>query len=246
MSEGRLNLLLLPYAGAGAGVFRDWPGRCPAWINPIPLTLPGRGVRHGEPLLHEWPALLDLLVREVTPHLESPFALFGHSLGALIAAELANAIRARFARTPVWLGVSGCVAPSRRRLELKWLNCPEEEFLSELRALRGTPPELLGNRELLDLVMPVLRADFHLAGSYRPSPRPPLPVPLLVLAGTLDRDVSADPENLSAWSRETTGPMRIKTIDAGHFFLDTHRDVVIRHVLQGLWDARRALERADA
>ncbi len=227
-------------------MFREWKGHLPSWVHPIPLNLPGRGMRHGEPLLYEWPPLLDLLAREISPYLGCPFAIFGHSLGALIGIELANIIRSRFAKTPVWFGASGCVAPSKRKLELKWLDCPEKEFLAELRSLSGTPPELLENRELLDLVMPVLRADFHLAGSYRFQPRPPLSIPVLVLGGTQDEEVSSPPEKLAAWSLVTTGPTRIQMISAGHFFLDSHRDLVMRFVLQGLSEAKRAMERAHA
>jgi surfactin synthase thioesterase subunit len=230
----RLDLFLVPYAGGAAAVFREWKSRLPAWINPVPLTLPARGARHGEPILHDWPPLVGLLSDEIGPRLTGRFAFFGHSLGALVALELAYAMRERFGKMPGWLGVSGCIAPSRRERKIKWLDCPEDEFLDELRSLQGTSPELLQNRELLELVMPVLRADFHLAGTYEHRDRPPLGMPMLVMGGTQDADVVSVPENLSSWCMETTGSCRVEMIEGGHFFVDSHREQVIQAIARDL------------
>lgn len=243
---GRINLLLLPYAGGSAGVFREWKSRLPAWVHPVPLTLPGRGARHGEALHYEWPALMDVLTWEVRPYVDRPVAIFGHSLGALVALEMAHALRIRLGKEPAWLGVAGCIAPSRRQAERKWLSCPEDEFLEELRSLNGTPPELLENRELLDLVMPALRADFHLAGIYEYRQRPPLATPMLIMGGTQDEEVMDVPDNLSAWGDETRGASRIKKIEAGHFFIESHRDEVIRSIIPDLDAVRADAERAHA
>ncbi len=243
----RINLILLPYAGGSAGIFREWKARLPAWIDPVPLTLPGRGIRHGEPLLYEWAPLMDILVREVAPYIDRPFALFGHSLGALTALELARAL-CRMDKHAVWLGVSGCIAPSQRQPESKWLHCPEEEFLAKIRSLNGTPVELLENRELLDLVLPILRADFHLAGTheYCPQRRLRLPIPMLILGGCQDEGVMRAPENLSAWRDETLSVSRVEMIDAGHFFIDTHRNEVIRSIITDLENLRAGVEWAHA
>ncbi len=240
----RINLLLLPYAGGAAGIFREWKSLLPGWIHPVPITLPGRGTRHGEPLLHEWPPLLDLLTRELLPHLDQPVAIFGHSLGALVAFELAHALHSRTGKRPLWLGVSGCIAPSQRQPEPKWLDCAEDEFVEELRSLNGTPPELLENRELLDLVMPILRADFHLAGTFENRIRPRLVTPMLIMGGSEDEEVMSVPENLSAWSDETTGPNRIEMLAAGHFFIESHRDQVIRSIVTDLESAHAGAEQA--
>ncbi len=245
MVPDQINLLLLPYAGGGAGIFRGWEARLPARIHPVPIVLPGRGTRHGEELLHTWPALIDVLSRDMQRYLERPVAIFGHSLGALIALELAHVMRRSFGQEPVWLGVSACIAPSRRHREFKWLHCPEDEFIQELRSLNGTPRELLDNRELLDLLLPILRADFHLAGVYEDQDRLPLTMPMLILGGAQDKESSACAENLAAWRDETTGPARIEMIDAGHFFVDTHREAVIQAVRAGLAEVRPIEERAD-
>jgi surfactin synthase thioesterase subunit len=242
-----LNLILLPHAGGSAASFQGWKPRLPGWINPIPVDLPGHGARHGQPALRDWPLLVELLLTELGPHLLRPFAVFGHSMGGLVGLELAHAARARLGRIPVWFGASGCKAPSRRDRETKWLDCPEQEVLDELHRLGGTPPEVFASRELLDLVLPVLRADFHLCGIYdRPPHRAPLASRLLVLGGMTD-DASHPPENLSDWAAEIAGPHRVEMIEGGHFFIDSRRDQVLRLVSDGLAEAiGRSLVASDA
>lgn len=244
MTASRVSLFCLPYAGAGAAVYRGWEDRLPNWVELIPLHLPGRGLRYHLPAMHDWAQLIDLLLRDVRPHIARPFGVFGHSMGALIGIELAHAIRARHQRTPVWFGASGSKAPSRRERDLKWLDCPEEALLDELRSLHGTPPELLENRELLEMLLPALRADFHLCGSYDPQRRAPLDCPLLALGGTDDDDVSPPQENLTAWSLETSGSCRVEMLNGDHFFIHTQQDAVIALVVDSLSEAIRSAELA--
>lgn len=229
----RLVLFTLPHAGAGVAVYRDWAGRLPDWIELVPLQPPGRGARHGEPLLHDWAELTVSLLRDVEPYAGRRFAVFGHSMGALAGFELAHAVAAWQGAMPVWLGVSGCMAPGRRELQVKWRDCPAGEVLDEVRRLNGTLPEALENAELQELVLPILRADFHLCGVYRPAVRPPLRCPILVLGGH-DDVVSAEPGNLAGWATETTGPFALAMFAGGHFFIDGQRDAVIGAVVQSL------------
>jgi surfactin synthase thioesterase subunit len=205
----------------------------PPRIDLVAFDLPGRGIRHGEPALNDWRRLIDVVVADAQPHVAEPFAIFGHSMGALVALELAHAIRARHGRSPIWLGISGCQAPVRRKLDLKWLTCDDEAVCEELRSLGGTPPELLENRDLLALLLPALRADFHLCGSYRPQQREPLRCPMLVLGGT--RDSISDPsDNLAAWSVETRGRCDVAMIEGDHFFIHEQADAVLERVVASL------------
>lgn len=235
--EDGVTLFCLPYAGGSAAIYRAWPGRVPSWLKLMPLHMPGRSVRHAIPPVHRWPELLDLLVEDMQPHLDRPFAIFGHSLGALVGFELAHAVRERYGWVPLWLGVSACKAPLRCEPKLNRLTCPEPEFLAEVRSLEGMPDELLDNREFMDLVLPFLRADFHLSGSYPDQLRQsrlPLACPIMALGGTADAEIADDPQNLSAWAAETTGRFLVREIPAGHFFIDTHRDAVIDFVVEDL------------
>lgn len=125
------------------------------------------------------------------------------------------------------------MAPARRTVELKWLNSPEAELLAELADLGATPPDLLDNREFLDLMLPVIRADFHLSGSYRRPAREPLSCPLLALSGTEDR-ISQPPEKIAAWSAETTGFATVELIPGGHFFVESARTAVVTKVVGAL------------
>ena len=230
-----VTVFCLPYAGGSAAIYRDWPARVPSWLKLVALHLPGRGIRHAVRPIHRWPPLLDLLIEDVRPHLGRPFAIFGHSMGALIGIELAHAIRERFGVSPVWVGASACKAPSRREQQLHWLTCGESEFIDEIRSLGGMPDELLGNREFMELVLPTLRADFHLCGSYEhDASRRPLDCPLLAIGGTEDREIAAHPPHLAAWSAESAGPFELKQIHAGHFFINTHRDEVIGLMVDSL------------
>lgn len=240
MSDADVNLFCLPYAGAGATVFREWRAKFPDWINPVPLHLPARGIRQQMAPMHRWEPLIDLLMADVAPHLDRPFAIFGHSMGALIAVELAHAIRARLQQTPILLCASACEAPSRRQWNDSWLSCSREDLLAELEGLNGTLGDLLANEEFMDLVLPVIRADFHLCGTYRRRDRAPLASQLLVLAGRRDKPHLCDPELLRSWSSEVSGVCRTGILDGDHFFINSHQQEVVDRLVAALSDARIA------
>ena len=241
----KFNLLLLPYAGAGSEVFRGWMAALPSWIKPIPVDLPGHGRRYSERALYDWTSLIDVLSSEIVSYLDQPFGIFGHSMGALVGLELAHIIRIRHRKTPSWFCASGCVAPSRRTPESKWLDCPDVEIIKELRRLGGTSPEVFESYELLELIIPILRADFHLCDSYLPPlQRLPLPSAFLVLGGR-DDELSHPISKLSDWSAETSAAFRIEMIDGGHFFIDTERDTIIRLVIDEITKAKQNTDLVD-
>lgn len=233
-----VSLLCLPYAGGSSAIFRSWSRLLPNWIQVHAIDLPGHGSRHGETSILDWDELTGWVTAEMTQKLRGPYAIFGHSMGALVGFEFAHAMCKQYDRSPVWLGAAGCRAPCRRKIERKWLSCPENEFIAELRRLGGTPPELLENRELLDLVLPVLRGDFHLSGIYEHRHRLPLSCPITVLAGAKDADVFEPRENLTDWRIETTGAFNIETLNAGHFFLGECRDNVLASIVRALSSLR--------
>jgi surfactin synthase thioesterase subunit len=239
MIAPHFTLFCMPYAGGGANVYRAWRRRLPPCIDLVALDLPGRGLRNAELPVHDWGQLINGVVADVQRHRHGPFGLFGHSMGALIAFEVAHAIRNREDQGPVWLGISACQAPSRRTPDLKWLASADQDVHEELHGLGGTPPELLANRDLLDLLTPVLRADFHLCGSYRRPERAPLCCPMLVLGGTRD-EISHPYENLSAWSVETTGRCEVTMIEGGHFFIHEQPDGTVGQVVASLSSVMRA------
>jgi surfactin synthase thioesterase subunit len=205
----------------------------PHWVELVALDLPGRGLRRIEPAVWDWRELIDIVMGSLGRRGKTPLALFGHSMGALVAVELAYELRARGGPSPVWVGVSGCVAPRRREPNLTWLDCSEERLIAELRSLGGTSPEVMRSRDLLDLILPTVRADFHLCGSYQPSDRMPLGCPFLVLGGRSD-PLSQPHDNLSAWSQETSGVCRVEMVNGGHFFIHENEASVVGLVASSL------------
>jgi surfactin synthase thioesterase subunit len=218
------RLLLLPHAGGGANTYRAWPALLPPGIEALAIQLPGRERRFGEAPLAHMDSLLDALVPAIAPLLDRPFAIFGHSMGACIGHALVHRLRAEGLPAPRLLIAAGHDAPTHARPRPPLHDLPEAAFLDALRVLGGTPPEVLANRELLDLLVPMLRADFALIASYRPAPAR-FDCPVLVLDGRDDGETT--PEGLAAWRDSTTAGVEAASLPGGHFFPDEQR----RHVL---------------
>jgi surfactin synthase thioesterase subunit len=223
----QLTLLCLPYSGASAMVYSRWRRKLPQWLTLQPVELPGRGARFGEALQTDMRALARQLARELQTTLRAPYAIFGHSLGALLACELAHALRALGLPEPVALFASGTAAPTLRSEYDRGFAEPKSdaELIEQLRTLNGTSEEILANAELMSLTLPVLRADFLLCGRFQPIQRPLLKCPVHVLGGTTDR---ATTEQLIGWSKETLGSFSVDMLAGGHFFIHEHEAKVLK------------------
>ena len=222
-----LNLLCLPYSGASAMVYSRWRRKLPAWLQVRPVELPGRGARLAEPLHTDMQGLARQLANEQRLAASTPYALLGHSLGALLAFELAHELQALGCPPPLALFACGTAAPTRREGYdgANWREPRSDaELIDELRELQGTPEDVLANQELMSLTLPVLRADFLLCGRYAYRERAPLRCPLHVLGGTDDR---ATEEQLLAWGRESLGEFSLERFPGGHFFIHEHEDRVL-------------------
>lgn len=228
-----LQLLCLPYSGASAMIYNRWRARVPEWLKICPIELPGRGIRHNEPLTTEILPLAESLARLAAGQLKPPYAVFGHSLGALLGFELVHALRALGCMPPLALCASGTSAPTRREDSRRGYDRPKSdaELMAELRKFQGTPEHVLANEELMSLALPVLRADFLLCGSYRYRVRPRLRCHLHVFGGKAD-EVSA--EQLATWADETSGKFSIDMFEGGHFFIHEHETMVLRALAQKL------------
>ncbi|MHC8306629.1 thioesterase II family protein [Pseudomonas sp. PB3P13] len=223
----QLTLLCLPYSGASAMVYSRWRRKVPEWLNVQPVELPGRGARFGEPLHTDMRRLAMQLAQEQKATLNAPYALFGHSLGALLACEMAHAFRSLGCSEPVALFASGTAAPTMRTDYDQGFANPktDAELIEQLRTLNGTREEVLANEELMNLTLPILRADFLLCGRFEPTRRPLLKCPVHVLGGKADR---ATTEQLIGWSRETHGSFSVDMLAGGHFFIHEHEAKVLR------------------
>ena len=224
-AEPGLSLLCLPYSGASASVYGRWRRTLPSWIRVQPVELPGRGRRLDEPLQTDMGALVRQLANEL--QVQAPYVLLGHSLGALLAFELAHALRAVGHVEPQALVVCGSAAPTRREdySGPSWREPRgDARLMDDLRRLGGTPEAVLADAELMRMALPVLRADFLLCGHYRYGHLHPLTCPIRAFAGADDRP-SAD--QLEAWRRETTGPFERTYLPGGHFFIHTQESAFL-------------------
>jgi medium-chain acyl-[acyl-carrier-protein] hydrolase len=232
--KAQLRLFCFPHAGAGALIFRNWSDGLPRDVEVCPIQLPGRGTRLTEPPFTKLSCLIEALVRALDPLLDKPFAFFGHSLGALIGFELAREIRRQYGVHPVRLFASGGRAPQIPHRAPPIHTLPDNEFLAELRRLNGTPRELLDHKELMAVMLPILRADFALYETYMYSNEPPLNCPISAFGGLQDRRVSAS--DLEAWRSQTSASFSLRMFPGDHFFLK--EPLLLRALSQELQSGR--------
>lgn len=220
-----MQLLCFPCAGAGASMYAPWRHSPPVGLDIWPVELPGRGCRLGEPFAPSLDALVGQLVIELSGQVSRPYALFGHSLGGLIAYALAHALVDMGTAAPVALCISATAAPGWRDVHRYRALREATQLKDELRHLNGMPEELLDNQELMDLVLPVLAADFRLCADWMDVPRRPLACPIHVFGGKSDPCVS-EPA-LAAWKQQTEGYFSLEMFDGDHFYLRRHQSALL-------------------
>jgi medium-chain acyl-[acyl-carrier-protein] hydrolase len=237
--RARLRLLCLPHAGGGASSFRGWADALPPEVEVCPVQLPGRENRIAEPAFDRVPPLTEALADAVEPLLSLPFALFGHSNGALIGFELARTLRARGRPGPVHLFASGRRAPDVSLNRPPTHHLPDAELLADLQELGGIPPQLLEHPELLAVLLPTLRADVAIHETYAFQEQPPLAFPITAYGGLADPRTPL--ASLEAWGRHTAGPFVTRLFPGGHFYLQEQRTVVLRTLAADLQAVQRDL-----
>jgi medium-chain acyl-[acyl-carrier-protein] hydrolase len=226
------RLILFPYAGGTASIYRDWGNKLPSGIEAHAIELPGHGNRLNEPLCKRLQPLVQSLAEAIKPYLKGSYALFGHSMGAVISFELAHLLRRENEPGPAHLFLSGRPCPHRTKKEPPTYDLPEPEFIEELRRLQGTPPEILEHPELMSVLSPILRADVEICETYECEPRPPLDCPITVFGGLQDVDVSR--EQLEGWRDYTTSSFAVRMFPGNHFFLHSSAPVLQRMIVQDL------------
>ncbi len=216
----QLRLFCFPYAGGNAHIFRAWAERLSPSIEIVGVQAPGKGNRALEQPYESVAALTAALSAQIEPLLyDKPFAFFGHSNGALVSFELACQLQTRRLPLPRHLFLSASPAPWTRTFERPYSAMSDEEFKATLQDLNGTPPEILHNRELLDLFLPGLRADFMLAEDYAYAHEQRLSVPTSVYYGEHDE---IEEHQVLAWQEQIAPPIRCTRLDGGHFFIHSH------------------------
>lgn len=225
-SGASVRLFCFPYAGGGASVFSAWPEGFPPEIDVHAVQLPGREGRWRERPFTEMQPLVESLAQELAPLVDRPFAFFGHSMGALIAFELARHLRRTQGLRPIHLLASAYPAPHRPDRFPPIHHLPEPALLDELRRLNGTLDEILQNRELMTLLLPTIRADCAMCETYVHAVEPPLDCAISAYLG--ERDPRARYEDVAAWRHHTRRAFAVRVFPGHHFFLHTASAAVMR------------------
>ncbi|MET7878901.1 alpha/beta fold hydrolase [Micromonospora profundi] len=221
----RLRIFCFPHGGAGPSVFRGWGAFVASDVEVVPVQLPGRERRTTEPLARSIAELRDRIVGPLIECAENiPYAFVGHSMGALIAYELCHELRDA-PNPPAALAVTGSAAPHLPRRVPEVRHLPDDELLDHLSYLNGTPAELLTDLSWLNLLLPVLRADFTACEDYVPADRPPLDLPMLAMGGTDDPLVT--PDEVRHWQDLNASSTAVRFFDGDHFFVFQHAEEVL-------------------
>jgi len=237
MHASPIRLLCLPCAGASATMYLRWRRLLPSWVQVVPVELPGRGSRLGEPFIESFAALVALLCDEQATAIDASggsFMLFGHSMGGLLAWGLAQRLRERGLPGPAALFVSGCPAPTQRDPQRFAAKDTDAQLIADLRRQGGTPDAVFASPEMLRITLDALRADYRVCASVPDAPHQPLAMPIHAFGGRHD---DIDAARLAAWRREARTLFSLTWLDGGHFFIrqsEPHLLAALVHEMQAL------------
>ena len=221
-----ITLFCFPFAGGSSYSYQGFAPHKPDFVDLVPLELPGRGRRIRENLLRNIDAMVDDLYNQVVGKIKGRYAFYGHSMGTLLSFRLAQRLVEKGYAPPVHLFVSGRGGPSVDRDDLvKRSQLPRPAFIEKVRELDGSPDEVLNDDDLMNLFVPVLRADFEAIEKYVYQPSNLLSVPIDVIIGSEEK-ISA--EEAWAWQYETNAPVAVHHLPGKHFFILKHPKEIMR------------------
>lgn len=238
----RLRVFCFPYAGGGPAAFRPWVRDLPHDVEIAIVQLPGRESRWRDPLHRGLDDIVPALGEAMRPLLSEPFVFFGHSLGAMIAFELSRWLRRQQLPMPQQLVCSAHRAPHLPNRHELLAHLPDDAFVRAVNErYGGVPAAILENRELLQLMLPSLRADVTVFESYRYREEMPLAIPLTALGGLTDTAVTQD--EIEGWARHSSAGFRTRMFEGDHFFVQGQRSELLASLL-GSFDSPSAGEQS--
>lgn len=238
-----VRLFCFPFAGGGTLTYREWPAMLPDRTEVVAVQLPGRDRRRAEEPVPSVARLIEQVTDAIEPHLDRPFLLCGHSMGAILAFETARELRRRGLRDADGLIVSARRAPHIPDPGPVMHLLSDAEFRARLKEMNGTPPEVIESDDLMELVLPMIRADFQACETHAYADEPPLACPLLAMGGDADPDVEV--ESVEAWRPYTAGAFEAVILKGDHFVIQSHADVFVGHVSRWMDRCVGAPERED-
>ncbi len=230
--QARLRLFCFHYAGGGVSAFRSWQGELPTDIELCAVQLPGRESRIMDPPFTHLSPLVETLTTIIRPYLNKPFVFFGHSMGALVSFELTRQLRLQQVQLPFHLFVSAHRAPQLPNPNLPIHNLPENEFMKKLYKFNGTPQPVLESVELMQMMIPILRADLAVCETYVYRQEMPLSCAISVFGGLQDPAISRT--QLEAWYTQTQKVFKLTMFEGDHFYLRQQQEGLLRTILQDL------------
>ena len=219
--EARLRLFCFPYAGGGASFYRGWATALPPQVDVCPVQLPGRETRIREKPYTELGPLVEQASAALIPFFDRPYCFLGYSMGALVAFELARHLNRHHGTCPSHLIACGYRAPQLPYRSALRHDLPRDEFIRVLANLEGTPQAALDSPELIDFMLPVIRADCRICDLYEFRKEQPLPCSITAYGGMEDADAGED--SLQAWRELTGSTFELKMFPGGHFFVQNSR-----------------------
>ncbi|GAA1918673.1 alpha/beta fold hydrolase [Streptomyces durmitorensis] len=231
--DASVRLVCLPHAGGAASFYVPVAQALAPRVEVLSVQYPGRHERHGDPLVADIATLADKIADALMPYTDRPYALFGHSMGAIVGFEVARRMEDA-GRGPVELFASASRAPSVERRGEMWHRAPDAEFVARVQSMGGAGSELLDDPDIRNMLLPALRNDYRAIEQYEYRAQPPLACPLTAFAGADDPRVDVD--QVRSWAHHTTGPFTAEVHPGGHFYLADRREAVLDTVTGHLQD----------
>ncbi len=227
--HAQLRLFCLPFAGGGASIYRSWVNQLSPNIEVCPIQLPARENRYSESAITDAKLMANLVMKELLPFINKPYAIFGHSMGALLAFEVCRSLQAGGHVLPKVVFLSAHRAPHLpRKRDLLYL-LPENQFIDRLKAYGGFPDEILNNQEFLNFILPIMRSDMTLCDLYQYEEKElSLNIHFELFVGEQDPEVGFN--EMSPWAIHTNQSSSLTTFKGGHFFLRSHESEVIESI----------------